>query len=136
MGRSRGKRPRIAGGFVSYPWHHLNSKAYRDLPASAAKALPHFLGKPHITYANRMIFEVDFDFSYREARRRFGFSNGTFHRVLTDLMKFGFIDPVEKGGLRGLGRTGSRFKVSKRWEKYGLDDFEEIRWSSFKPRRR
>jgi hypothetical protein len=46
-------------------------------------------------------------------------------------MKFGFIDPVTKGGLRGSGLTSSMFRLSKRWEDYGTAVFKEIKWECF-----
>jgi hypothetical protein len=46
-------------------------------------------------------------------------------------MRYGFIDPVKKGGLRGTGLTSSSFKLSRRWESYGTSAFKEIRWESF-----
>jgi hypothetical protein len=134
MGRRQGKQAKITGGFVPLTWKLLNSRAYRNLPVSASKALPFFLGKPHVPYGNTMLFEVVFDFSYREANRCLGYSNSTFHKVICDLMSLGFIDPVDKGGLRGEGRSCSQFRVSPRWEQYGTKAFKEVRWKEFKPK--
>lgn len=125
-----GKRPK-APPFVMLPWHLLNSSAYRSLPPSAAKALPFFLGKPHISPANSALFEAVFSFPYQEARRVLGFGTSTFFKVISDLVKFGFIDPVTKGGLRGNRLSCNEFKVSRRWKSYGTDNFKEVRWGEF-----
>ena len=135
MAPKRGKQSKLPP-FVGMPWHLLNSQAYRELPPSAAKALPFFLGKPHIPYSNAQIFEVSFDFSYREARRRIKLGNSTFAKVIRALIGLGFIDPRDKGGLKGDGHSTSKFKVSKRWEAYGTEAFEEVSWEQFQPPRK
>ena len=76
---------------------------------------------------------AEFSFSYREAGK-YGFSNGTFFKVIQDLMKFGFIDPIDKGGLRGESRSSSIFKLSERWKDYSKNDFEVISWKRFEPK--
>jgi hypothetical protein len=134
MARNRGRRAKITGGFVGLPWTLLNSRAYRDLPASAAKALPSFVGKTYEHYGNAKIYEVDFTFSYKEAKIRLGFSTSTFYKVICDLMSLGFIDPVDKGGLQGDGRSCSRFRMSSRWKEYETEAFEEVRWPEFQPK--
>lgn len=120
--------------FVAVPWEILNSRAYKSLPPSAAKALPYFLGNKEtqkIDFRDPSRCDVPFTFRYSEAER-LGFAKRTFHQVLSDLMKFGFIDPVTKGGMRGCGFTRSKFKLSLRWKLYGTPEFVEIRkWEHF-----
>jgi hypothetical protein len=121
-------------GFVAMSWDLLNSPAYRSLSHSAAKALPYFLGKPKRPFNDRQYFETEFPFPYGEAERH-GFARATFFRILCELTERGFIDPVDKGGLRGDGKSVSRFKVSKRWEEFGDSGFKTIDFRQFKPRR-
>lgn len=116
--------------FVALTWELLNSKAYRQLPNSASKALPYFLGKAKIDFRDPGRYETTFPFTYSEAHR-YGLAKSTFSKILRDLMKLGFIDPVSKGGLRGTGLTSSIFKLSKRWEDYGTAAFKEINWECF-----
>ena len=116
--------------FVALTWELLNSKAYKQLPSSAAKILPHFLGKAKIDFRDPARYETQFTFPYSEAHR-YGFAKSTFSKALRDLMRFGFIDPVSKGGLRGTGLTSSMFKLSKRWADYDTTRFREIKWECF-----
>lgn len=116
--------------FVALTWELLNSKAYKQLPHSAAKALPYFLGKARTDFRDPDRYEITFPFTYSEANR-YGLAKSTFYKTLQDLMKFGFIDPVSKGGLRGAGLTSSMFKLSKRWKDYGTAAFKEIKWECF-----
>lgn len=120
--------------FVPIIWEILNSAAYRDLPPSAAKALPYFLGNKETRkakYNDPLKYETPFTFKYSDAER-FGFARRTFHQVITDLMRVGFIDPVTKGGMRGCGFAKSKFKLSQRWKTYGTPRFNEVvKWEHF-----
>ena len=62
-----------------------------------------------------------------------GFAPATFSRIIQDLVKYGFIEPVEKGGLRGDCRTSNKFMLSKRWEVFGQEEFQKRTWKSFQP---
>jgi hypothetical protein len=110
----------------------LNSDAYKTLPNSSAKILPFFIGKvKDIAFDDPARFEATFDFTYTEAQKRLGYGKSTFYQVIVDLMKYGFIDPVKKGGLRSFGNTSSKFKLSRRWESYGTFAFQEVDWKTF-----
>ena len=119
--------------FVPLIWDLLNSKAFKDLKHAAAKALPYFLGKYKGAYHDPQRYLHEFPFPYSEGKR-LGFSFSTFHRVIEELVRKGFIDPVDKGGLRSHGKSYNLFKLSKRWEKYGTTDFESSEWRCFLPR--
>ena len=116
--------------FVAMTRELLNSKAYRSLPPSAAKILPHFFDKVRHGYNDPVRYATTFNFSYSDATR-LGFGKTTFYNILRDLMKYGFIDPVKKGGLKSYGLTKNIFQLSKRWERYGFSDFREIKWECF-----
>jgi hypothetical protein len=118
--------------FVALPWELLNSEAYRDLPPSTGKALPYFLGKIKLSWNDPQRYAVVFDLTYDEANR-YGFSGGTYSNIIKNLVSFGFIDPVDKGGLRGAGRSNNYFKLSRRWMKYNSRDFEPMDWKQFVP---
>ncbi len=127
--------PAITEPYVPYFWKILNGPAWRTLPASAGKALPLFLGKVKRPYSDPQRYEIKFDFSYKEGLR-FGFAFATFSRVIQSLVRVGFIDPVCRGGKRSEGKSNSLFKLSKRWEAYDTDSFEEVEWSCFTPKTR
>ncbi len=132
MSRRRRKGDRLPP-FVPLFWQILNGEAYKQLPPSAAKALPIFLGKVKRWHSYPRRYLEDFNFSYSEGQR-FGFALATFARVIRDLILFGFVDPVDKGGLRGERKSYNIFRLSKRWESYGAENFEAIRWECFFPR--
>ena len=120
--------------FVPLPWELLNHRAYIELPFAASKTLPYFLGKVKKPYNDPQKNLIEFYFSYPEAEK-LGFSSGTHSKVIRDLISHGFVDPVDRGGLRGCGKSYSKFKLSLRWQKYGTEDFHEIEWRCFLPRR-
>ena len=132
MGRN--KRPsRYGHGFVQIFWTMLNSGAYKKLPNAAAKALPYFLGKVRLKQDDPNKYLEEFPFSYSEGKR-YGFAFSTFSKIIQNLVHYGFIDPVDKGGLRGCGRSYSFFKLSMRWQNYGTEQFKKIDWKCFQPR--
>jgi hypothetical protein len=111
--------------FVPLTWETLNHEAFISLPHSAARTLPYFLGKVRDTdFKGSGRYLVTFQFSYREAKR-YGLSSRTFYRVVRELVAKGFIDVIERGGLRGFGLSYTEFRLSRRWERYGMFDFEE-----------
>ena len=117
--------------FVPMTWAMLNSKAYKDLSFAARAMLPYFIGKPKINIRSDLFLKTEFSFSYKEAVTC-GCSTRTFTRVIEDLMRKGFIDPVEKGGLRGAGLSCNIYKMSERWKHYEKQDFvEAVEWKMF-----
>jgi len=121
--------------FVPLTWEMLNHKAYKDLPFAASKALPYFLGKVKMDYNDSNRFNAAFSFSYKEAAL-LGFATATFSKVITDLIKYGFLDPRDKGGLRGDGKSNSLFCLSERWKLSGQSDFKFVDWKCFFPRQK
>jgi hypothetical protein len=113
----------------------LNSQAYKDLPPSSGKGLPYFLGKVKTDYDSPQYYMEVFHFSYAEGKG-FGFAFATFSKIIRDLVHFGFIDPVDKGGLRGDCKSYNLFRLSKRWEAYGTTNFEPLDWRCFIPKPR
>jgi len=116
--------------FVAMTWEMLNHPAYIELPASAKGMLPYFIGKVRASVRDTVHYSTSFIFPYSEAER-YGCSRHTFFRVLESLVRHGFLDPVERGGLRGTGLTTSTFRLSPRWKKYGTADYQEITWRQF-----
>ena len=135
MGRcsARSKKKNRLPPFVAITWEMLNSEAYKALPYSAAKALPYFLGKVKTVYSDPQKYLTSFHFSYTEAGK-YGFALATHHKVICKLIEKGFIDPVDKGGLRSGGLGYSFFRLSLRWGKYGTPEFKKAeKWESFLP---
>lgn len=136
MTRWNQKKQRVTNPpFVQLPWKILNGEAYKNLPASPAKALPYFLGKVKRNGSDPQRYIDEFTFSYREAKR-LGFAFATFSKAIQRLVRFGFVDPVDKGGLRGDSKSCNVFKLSERWEGYGTPGFELLEWRCFIPKPR
>ena len=121
--------------FVPLTWEMLNHKAYKELPPSAAKALPYFLGKVKMYYNDPNRLNTEFSFSYKEAKT-LGFALATFSKVITDLIKYGFLDPIDKGGLRGDCKSNNLFCLSERWKLFDQPDFQIVDWKCFCPRQK
>jgi hypothetical protein len=118
--------------FVPMTWKMLNSEAYKNLPFASAKILPLFIGKVQaFGFNDPARFDTSFEFTYSEAKKRLGYGRSTFYKVLLDLMRHGFVDPVKKGGFRSFGNTSSRFKLSRRWEDYEKFSFKAVDWKGF-----
>jgi hypothetical protein len=131
----------IPGGGVFVPWQMLNGDAYKALSPSAGKALPLFLGKAKfgkssgIAYGSPEYYRIEFVYSYAEARQQ-GFASATFFKIIQELVKKGFIDPVVRGGMRGAGLSYTYFTLSLRWIEYGKSGFESIDFRTFVPKPR
>ena len=121
--------------FVPLTWEMLNHKAYKELPPSAAKALPYFLGKVKLDFNDPDRFTTEFSFSYKEANS-FGFALGTFSKIIKDLIGYGFLDPIDKGGLRGDCKSNNLFCLSRRWKLFGQTDFQFVDWECFFPKQK
>ena len=124
MGRRKkiGSVP-INGKFVPILHDELDSPAYMALGGNSAK-LYGFLKRAARNAAHRVGSserEVEFDFTYSEARKR-GFVERTFIRCVKDLWSHGFIQVIKRGGLRGTGRSNSKYQLSGYWKTYGIKD--------------
>lgn len=119
--------------FVAMPWEVLNSKVCWTLTHSSRACLPYWMGKPKARFDSPEYYEKEFIFPYPEAQR-YGFAKATFAKIIRELVEKGFVDPKDKGGLRGDGKGYNRFVLSRRWKKFNGPDFEGVSWAQFKPR--
>ena len=110
--------------FVDRGMHR--SKAFQKLSKSATVILFEFFfrrklerkGSDWIVTNNAQI-----TFSYREAKRMFGFAPSTMARSISQLVEYGFID-IAHQGVR-TSKDSSRYAVSNRWREYGTGKFIE-----------
>jgi hypothetical protein len=114
----------IEGGlFVPLSFEEQDSTAYMELTGNASKVYG-YLKRAARTAACKgggtRERDIIFDYTYAEAKRR-GFSESTFIRAIKDLWAKGFIDVIERGGLRGKGRTNSHYKLAAYWKTYGKE---------------
>ena len=110
----------------------LASKAYHDLDGKAAKALMWFLAKRQFgryKHSRRQEWvqtnNGEIIFTYEEALERHGYSPQVFSRLLDDLVTKGFID-IDRPGI-GVGKVATKYAISKRWQKYGTDEFKAVK---------
>ena len=118
-------------GYVPFLLDILNSIAYISMTHSARGLLPYLMAKVKVPVTHPERYEIEFSFSYTEGRR-FKFSNDSTEKALRQFINHGFVDPVSLGGLRGLGKSSSTFKLSERWRLYGTPHHEPIDWDKWK----
>jgi len=63
----------------------------------------------------------EIQFTYLEAKKKWGISDKRFVKALDDLIRVGLID-IAKTGL-GLKKDVTLYAMSDRWEKFGTDEF-------------
>jgi len=128
---SRGRKTYGNGkAFVALPFELLNSQAFISMSFSSRAALPYFYAKVKLPLKDPKRHSTVFSFSYSEARKQ-GFSLRTFSRIIQEVIRHGFVDPRERGGLRGMKLSESKFTLSERWYDFGKPNFEEIEWQQF-----
>ena len=127
MGHRKPKQP----PFIMFQFKMLNSLAYKSLSPSSAKALVFFLAKVKLPDSNDQRYREIFTLSYGELKAAASLSDKTCSKVFRELVKVGFIHPVEKGGLRGNGKSCSKYKLSRRWEQYQQPGFKEVDLKKF-----
>ncbi|MCJ7777764.1 MAG: hypothetical protein MUP16_05570 [Sedimentisphaerales bacterium] len=110
----------------------LFSKAFWSLPADAVRVYLIFLNKlvvkrPETRKEKRkwgyiVVNNGEIQFTYKEARVKFGISSVQFTRILDRLVESGFIDIAQRGD--GMQRTPTLYGVSERWKAYGTSEFK------------
>jgi hypothetical protein len=63
----------------------------------------------------------EIQFSYKEAREKWGILESRFKRAIDDLVRVGLIDIAHTGC--GLHKDVSLYAISERWRLFGTDDF-------------
>lgn len=63
----------------------------------------------------------EIQFTYLEAKAKWGILNGRFTRAIDDLIRVGLIDIAKTGS--GLQQDVTLYAISDRWEKFGTDEF-------------
>lgn len=126
--KTKGKDKNRLPPFTPILNEEMDSKAYLALTGTAVKVLTWFkridgvLRKSSGGGYNGIL-----DFTYSEAAKR-GFARTTFSRAISELGEVGFIDIITTGGLRGAGRSNSKYKLSIRWRIYGMEVKPQGAW--------
>lgn len=98
------------------PLDMVTSEAYRKLSKSALRVLPIFIRKSGHTYKKPEHYLTVFHFTYTEAKNLCGMAERTFYDAIRNLIKWGFIEQVKQGGVKGGDKVMSTFKLSDQWK--------------------
>lgn len=111
----------------------ITSKAFLSLKTAAAcKVLMIFLSKCQVEKLRTrpgcrdkewlIVNNGEIQFTYKEAKEKYGLSSGKFTRAIDEVVEKGLID-IAKSGF-GLQRDVTLYAISNRWDKYGTSEFE------------
>ena len=121
---ARGKKQnKIPGSFVAITYEMIESKAFKELNSSSLKSLILCMRKVK-TYDPIDRFKLQFSLTYPEANKQ-GLWDSAFSRGIKQLQQLGFIDCVMKGGMRFQGKANSLYRLSQRWKRSGMPDFQK-----------
>lgn len=125
MGRKskKGRRP-IGGPFTPILHDIQDSVAYKELSGSTAKL---YLRMERVARSvshnlDCNLNDAQFNFTYSEAKRVLGFSEGTTRRCIRQLWEKGFISVIKIGGVTASdkrGRMSSIYQLCGNWKTYG-----------------
>ena len=113
----------IHGNFTPILHDEMDSPAYELLSGNAAKLYGYMKRAARDAAHRNGVSERDaiFDFTYSEGKKH-RFAERTMIRAIKELWAHGFIHVVERGGLRGAGRTNSKYRLCTWWQTYGVKD--------------
>jgi len=112
--------------FINVEKVMIQSPAFWKLTGTAKNVLFLFLYRRQYERAGRNgkwypSNDGEIVFSYIEAEKKYNISRSSFARAIDQLIKLGFIDIAHLGG--GMVKDCSKYSISKRWGKYGTDQF-------------
>ncbi len=67
----------------------------------------------------------EIEFTYPEARDKYGINAKRFTRAIDELLRVGLIDITHSAV--GLQKEKTLYEISERWQKYGTDEFVEAK---------
>ncbi len=112
----------------------IESPAFAALKTAAAhKVLMIFMLKRQVRNVRRpMTRDKEFvitnngeiQFTYNEAREKYGLSDGVFRRAVDELITVGFIDIAHSSV--GVRKDCSLYRISERWKAYGTPGFKPV----------
>jgi hypothetical protein len=108
----------------------LKSKAYRSLRTPTSYfVLGIFMTKRQMVKGGRSGKERwditnngEIEFTYIEAKEKYGISYGAFRNAIDELREKGFIDIAESGA--GLYKSANKYSISDRWKLYGTPEYK------------
>ena len=107
------------GSFVALGRPLLRSLAFTSLCSSAKIAYAYFLYDKKNDHQDQVILTFSQAKKFNVCR-----SQSTFTKIKKELVKHGFLDPLDGGGLN----APAIFKISNRWNRYDNKDFKELKY--------
>lgn len=109
----------------------VTSKAYLSLGGFAPQVLMLFYCRRRLEKLGRKgkrrwvcVNSNDIEFTYLEAKKRFGITNSRFTRAIDDLIAKGFIEIFHHGGCYQKDKT--KYKLSERWRSFNTPEFSAV----------
>lgn len=117
----------------------LKSKAYRSLRTPTSYfVLGIFMTKRQMVKGGRsgkerwdIINNGEIEFTYPEAKKKYGISSGAFRNAIDELREKGFIDIAATG--MGVHKVKTLYSISDRWKLYGTPGYEPAKPRPRKP---
>jgi hypothetical protein len=81
-------------------------------------------GKRSEGLIERILNNGEIEFTYLEAKDRYGFTFPRFSRAIGELVEKGFLDIAEPGG--GVHKLKTLYGISERWKDYGTTNFKKV----------
>ena len=107
------------GSFVPLQRPLLRSLAFLSLSNTAKIAYTYFLYDKKSSHQDEVVLTFSQAKNFKVCQ-----SQSTFTKIKRELVKHGFLDPLDPGGLN----APAIFKVSYRWNRYGYEDFKELQY--------
>ncbi len=120
----------------------LKSKAYRSLRKPTSYfVFAIFMTKRQLAKVGRqgrkhwdITNNGEIEFTYIEAKKEYGISNGAFRDAIDELIEKGFIDITATG--MGVHKVKNLYSISDRWRLYGTSEYEPPKPRPKKPIKR
>ena len=112
-------RKKILCSFVVLQRPLLKSLAFLSLSNTAKVAYSYFLYDKKSSHQDEVILTFSQAKNFKVCQ-----SQSTFTKIKRELVQYGFLDPLDGGGLN----APAIFKVSNRWNRYGYEDFKELQY--------
>ena len=113
------KKRKKLGSFVPLGRPLLKSLAFTSLSSSAKIAYPYFLYDKKNDHQDEVVLTFSQAKNFKVCQ-----SQSTFTKIKRELVQYGLLDPLDGGGLN----APAIFKISNRWNRYGDEDFKELKY--------
>ncbi len=127
------KKPKHQSSVICIERKLLKSEAWWALTGAAPQVMTGFLVRRQFNEVRSpggrrsswvIINNGQIEFTYAEAKGKYGVTNPRFTRAIDQLVEVGFIDIAKQGG--GMLKNKTLYAISDRWEKFGTEEFKHV----------